>query len=309
MVRHATGLTAFAVVATLLAGCGQQVADPSGKTASKAAAAPEGADRPWLLRLDSYSGEDGETMQATYLTITPTTGEVVEVSTPRLGGPEASGNERTLLVDADHSSALLDSRPTKEERAAGRVTLYDLTQPGRTSTVDVRKATGDQELTPDWVVFDPTKPDTLRVVDGLTVWVVPTDGGKATKEGVLPSRPGWIFAGGFNQNDGLPFIEDIDSFQTIPKGNGETSTRAVVRTTGKVVPSDNGGFAGLPEAHCGLGTAFALADGPTWAFCAKQKRIQARVLEPGTSRWEDAGKPTGDVVAPNAEPTFVLPAP
>jgi hypothetical protein len=83
----------------------------------------------------------------------------------------------------------------------------------------------------------------------------------------------------------------------------------VVRTTGKVVPSDNGGFAGLPEAHCGLGTAFALADGPTWAFCAKQKRIQARVLEPGTSRWEDAGKPTGDVVAPNAEPTFVLPAP
>ncbi len=231
------------------------------------------------------------------------------MSTPRLEVAEASGDERMLLVDADHSSALLDSRPTKQERAAGRVTLYDLTKQGRTSTVDVRKATGDQGLTPDWVVFDPTKPDTLRVVDGLTVWVVPTDGGKATKEGVLPSRPGWIFAGGFNKNDGLPFIEDIDSFQTIPKGNGETSTRAVVRTTGKVVPSDNGGFAGLPEAHCGLGTAFALADGPTWAFCAKQKRIQARVLEPGASQWEDAGKPTGDVVAPNAEPTFVLPAP
>jgi hypothetical protein len=189
------------------------------------------------------------------------------------------------------------------------VTLYDLTKQGRTSTVDVRKATGDRNLTPDWVVFDPTKPDTLRVVDGLTVWVVPTGGGRATKEGVLPSRPGWIFAGGFNKNDGLPFIEDTDSFKTIPRGNGETSTTAVVRTTGTVVPSDNGGFAGLPEAHCGLGTAFTLADGPTWAFCAKQSRIQARVLEQGASQWEDAGKPTGDVVAPNAEPTFVLPAP
>ena len=222
-----------------------------------------------MLRLDSYSGEDGETQQATYLTITPTTGDVVEVSTPRLQVAEASGDERMLLVDADHSSVLLDSRPTKQERAAGRVTLYDLTKQGRTSTVDVRKATGDRNLTPDWVVFDPTKPDTLRVVDGLTVWVVPTDGGRATKEGVLPSRPGWIFAGGFNKNDGLPFIEDTDSFKTIPRGNGETSSKAVVRTTGTVVPSDNGGFAGLPEAHCGLGTAFALAHGPTWAFCAR----------------------------------------
>jgi hypothetical protein len=304
--RHVAGLTAFAVVATLLAGCGQQAADPPEK---KAASTPQGAGRPWLLRLDSYSGEDGETQQATYLTITPTTGDVVEVSTPRLQVAEASGDERVLLVNADHSSALLDSRPTKQERAAGRVTLYDLTKQGRTSTVDVRTATGDRNLTPDWVAFDPTKPDTLRVVDGLTVWVVPTEGGRATKEGVLPSRPGWIFAGGFNKNDGLPFIEDTDSFKTIPKGNGDTSTRAVVRTTGTVVPSDNGGFAGLPEAHCGLGTAFALADGPTWAFCAQRSRIQARVLEPGASQWEDAGKPTGDVVAPNAEPTFVLPAP
>jgi hypothetical protein len=304
--RHVAGLTAFAVVATLLAGCGQQAVEPPEK---KAASTPQGAGRPWLLRLDSYSGEDGETQQATYLTITPTTGDVVEVSTPRLQAAEASGDERMLLVDADHSSVLLDSRPTKQERAAGRVTLYDLTKQGRTSTVDVRKATGDRNLTPDWVVFDPTKPDTLRVVDGLTVWVVPTDGGRATKEGVLPSRPGWIFAGGFNKNDGLPVIEDTDSFQTIPRGNGETSSKAVVRTTGTVVPSDNGGFKGLPEAHCGLGTAFALAHGPTWAFCARQHRIQARVLEPGASHWEDAGKPTGDVVAPNAEPTFVLPAP
>ena len=304
--RHVAGLVALTVVTALLAGCGQQAAEPPAK---KAASTPQGADRPWLLRLDSYSGEDGETQQATYLTITPTTGEVMEVSTPRLQVAEASGDERMLLVDADHSSALLDSRPTKEERAAGRVTLYDLTKQDRTSRVDVRKATGDQGLTPDWVVFDPTKPGTLRVVDGLTVWVVPTDGGKATKEGVLPSRPGWIFAGGFNKNDGLPFIEDIDSFETIPRGNGDPTTHAVVRTTGKVVPSDNGGFPGLPEAHCGLGTAFTLADGPTWAFCARRARIQARVLEPGASRWEDAGKPTGDVVAPNAEPTFVLPAP
>ena len=137
--RHVAGLTAFAVVATLLAGCGQQAADPPEK---KAAATPQGAGRPWLLRLDSYSGEDGETQQATYLTITPTTGDVVEVSTPRLQAAEASGDERVLLVDADHSSALLDSRPTKQERAAGRVTLYDLTQAG--PDVHGRRPQGDR---------------------------------------------------------------------------------------------------------------------------------------------------------------------
>jgi len=308
--RTVARLAALAAASALLAGCGQQAANPpEAKAGSGASSAPEGAERPWLLRLDSYSGEDGETKQATYLTITPATGKTVEVTTPRLEVAEASGDERMLLVDADHSSVLLDSRPTPRDRAAGRVTLYDLTKQGRTTTVDVRKATGDRGLTPDWVAFDPTRPNTLRVVDGLTVWVVPTDGGAATKEGVLPSRPGWIFAGGFGKNDGLPFIEDTDSFRTLPRGNGETSTRAVVRRTGTVVPSDNGRFPGLPEAHCGLGAAFTMAGGPTWAFCARHGRIQARVLAPGASHWEDAGKPTDDVVAPNAEPTFVLPGP
>ncbi|HMD11337.1 MAG TPA: hypothetical protein VKG90_03305, partial [Marmoricola sp.] len=84
--RHVAGLTTFAVVATLLAGCGQQAVEPPQK---KATLTPQGAERPWLLRLDSYSGEDGETQQATYLTITPTTGDVVEVSTPRLQAAEA----------------------------------------------------------------------------------------------------------------------------------------------------------------------------------------------------------------------------
>ncbi len=261
-----------------------------------------------MLRLDSYSGEDGETKQATYLTITPATGDTVEVTTPRLKVAEASGQERVLLVDADHSSALLDSRPTDADRAAGRVTLYDLAKQGGTSTLDVRKATGDAGLTTDWVAFDPRTPGTLRVVSGLDVWVVPTGGGTATKEGVLPSKPGWIYAGGFNKNDGRPYIEDTDSFQTLPRGNGETNTRPVVRTAGTVVLSDNGGFAGKPEAHCGLGTAFTLSDGPTWAFCAKGKDIRTRVLERGAAAWKDVGKPAADVVAPNAEPTFVLPS-
>ena len=121
---------------------------------------------------------------------------------------------------------LLDSRPTASDRAAGRVTLYDLSEQGRTSTVDVRKATGDRSLTTDWVAFDPQRPGTLRVVSGLTVWVVPTGGGSATREGVLPSRPGWVYAGGFNKNDGQPYIEDTDSFRTVPKGNGDLDTRA-----------------------------------------------------------------------------------
>ena len=304
--RTSAGLTALVAACALLAGCGQHAADTPGKTTSSKAAAPEGADQPWLLRLDSYSGEDGETKQATYLTITPATGDVVEVSTPRLPVAEASGDERVLLVDADHSTALLDSRPTAADRAAGRVTLYDLGKQGETRTLDARKATGQRGLTTDWVAFDPSTPGRLRVVDGLDVWVVPTDGGRATKEGVLPSRPGWTYAGGFNKNDGRPFIEDTETFKTFPPGNGETNTRAVLRTTGTVVPSDNGGFPGTPEAHCGLGTAFALTDGPTWAFCVKGKDIRTRVLEPGGSAWKDVGKPVTDVVAANAEPTFVL---
>ena len=232
------------------------------------------------------------------------------MSTPRLQAAEAAGDERVLLVDADHSSGCPGHRRPDEPGArTGKLTLYDLAEQGRTSTVDVRKATGDTE--PDrrtGVAFDPTKPDTLRVVDGLAVWVVHHrrgqghQGGRAARAGA-----GWIFAGGFNKNDGQPFIEEHRLVQDDPAGNGETSTRAVERTAGKVVPSDSGGFAGLPEAHCGLGTAFALVDGPTWAFCAKRGRIQARVLEPGASRWEDVGTPTGDVVAPNAEPTLVPP--
>ncbi len=307
--RTPARLTALAAACALLAGCGQQASGEQGPTsATRAAPAPAGAEQPWLLRLDSYSGEDGETKQATYLTITPATGDVVEVTTPRLEVAEASGDQRMLLVDADHSTALLDSRPTPGDRSKGRVRLYDLSEQGETRTLDVRRATGTRGLTTDWVAFDPRRPGTLRVVDGLDVWVVPTDGGKATKEGVLPTKPGWMYSGGFDKNDGRPYIEDTDSFRTLPPGNGETNTRPVVRTTGTVVPSDNGGFAGLPEAHCGLGTAFTLLDGPTWAFCVKGKDILTRVIERGAADWEDVGEPVADVVAPNAEPTFVLPS-
>src|SRR5689334_6193214 len=171
--RTVARLAALAAASALLAGCGQQAANPpEAKAGSGASSAPEGAERPWLLRLDSYSGEDGETKQATYLTITPATGDVVEVTTPRLKVAEASGAERLLLVDADHSTVLPDIRPSRADRDAGRVTLYDLAQQGKTSTLDVRRATGDRSLTTDWVAFDPTTPGRLRVVDGLTVWLV-----------------------------------------------------------------------------------------------------------------------------------------
>ena len=293
-------MTAGVVAAGLLAGCGQHgVAGPT-----KAATENLGT---WLLRLDSYSGEDGETKQATYLTIRPTTGDTTVVSTPRLQVAEASGIDRALLVDAGHTEALLDSRPTKADRAAGRLTLYDLGAQGKTRTLDVRRATGAKHLTTDWASFDPNRPGTLRVVDGRTVWVIAPDG-TASKESVLPSRPGWIFGGGFNKNTGTPYIEDTGSFDTLPAGNGEMDRRALERDGGQAVLSNNGRFKGLPEATCTLGTAFTKEDGSTWAFCVVGSHVVVKRLASGAQTWKVVGRATPDVVPTGSEPSFVLPA-
>ena len=74
------------------------------------------------------------------------------------------------------------------------------------------------------------------------------------------------------------------------------------RTTAPSLPSDNGGFAELPESACRLGAAFADANGATWAVLRdKPKRIHLRLLEPAARSGTAYGKPSGDVVAPNAE--------
>ena len=304
---------ATAVPASLLllalgaVGCGQQVS--SARREARADTSPDGpAPRQWLLRLESYSGEDGETKQATYLTVTPDSGETSAVTMPRLQVAEASGDQRVLLVDAGQQFVLADSRPARTDRARGRVRITSLAS-GRSSVVDVRGATGSRKLTTDWVSFDAKEPGLLRVVDGLTVWALTVEGKQATKEGVLPSRPGWIFGGGFNKNTGTPYIEDTGSFDTFPKGNGDLDERPVRRDGGRLLFMDNALFAGLPDPGCELGEGYRDPDGVAWVFCVQGRHVEVRRLLSGATSWEDYGKPTKDVVPPNADPLFVLPKP
>lgn len=306
LLRRATVVSATVLLVALAAvGCGQQ--PPSSSPADRASASPDdSAPHQWVLRLESLSGEDGETKQATYLTITPSSGEATAVRLPRVQVAEASGDERVLLVDAHQQYALADSRPSPQDRAAGRVRVVDLGT-GRSRSVDVRRASGNPKLSTDWVSFDASEPGLLRVVDGLTVWTVDVDGGNAAKEGVLPTRPGWIYGGGFNKNTGTPYIEDTGSFDTSPKGNGVTDQRPVRRDGGRLMQTDNGYFRGLPDPRCELTTGYRDADGVAWAFCVERRHVVVKRLPSGASAWEDYGKPTADVVPRSAEPVFVLP--
>lgn len=293
------------LVAAAAVGCGQQ--SGSGKPdARSGSASPDASPHTWLLRMESYSGEDGESKQATYLTISPDSGAASSVTMPRLQIAEASGDQKVLLVDAGQQLALADSRPNRADRESGRVTVVDLDS-GKSRSVDVRRATRDPKLTTDWVSFDAKEPGLLRVVDGLTVWTLTVDGTDASKEGVLPSRPGWIFGGGFNKNTGLPYIEDTGSFDTLPKGNGVTDARPVRRDGGRLLLSDNGLFAGLPDPGCGLSQGYRDADGVAWALCVEGRHVQVRRLPSGASSWEDYGKPTKDVVPRSSEPILVVP--
>jgi hypothetical protein len=293
-------LVAFGAV-----GCGQQ-AGADGPGGSAKASPDDSATREWVLRLESLSGEDGETKQATYLTITPGSGAASVATMPRLQVAEASGDERVLLVDAHQQYALADSRPSQADRARGRVAVVDLGT-GESRTVDVRRATGDPKLSADWVSFDAKEPGLLRVVDGLTVWTLGVDGGNPVKEGVLPSRPGWIYGGGFNKNTGTPYIEDTGSFATLPKGNGVMDARPVRREGGRLMQTDNGYFRGLPDPKCELTTGYQDSTGESWAFCVEGRRVVVKRLLAGGTTWQDYGKPTGSVVPRSAEPVFVLP--
>ncbi|MEP6817014.1 MAG: hypothetical protein ABI873_15845 [Marmoricola sp.] len=305
-------MTAAALLGVFaLAGCGQQPASTgpaAGHSAvvSQSPADTRGAEQ-WLLRLDSYSGEDGETKQATYVSVVPRTGETQVVTMPRLQVAEASGDKRVLLVDVQHRWALADSRPAKADRARGLVRLVDLSSGGTTLVIDVRRRTGDPNLTADWVSFDARAPGLFRVVDGLTVWTLSVDGKDARKEGVLPSRPAWIFGGGFDKNTGTPYIEDTGSFDTFPKGNGEVDQRPILRVGGRLLVTDNGHYAKLPDPRCDLSTGFEYGDGEAWAFCVEGRHLQAKRLPAGGSTWQDFGKATRDVLPPQAEPAFVLP--
>jgi hypothetical protein len=305
--RRAAVLVAL-VLAAGLTGCGQ--GSGGGPHAATTPSATESGSssggRPWVVRLDALSGEDGETKQATYLAVVPSTGEVSAVRMPALQIGEASGVQRVVLVDAANRWALADSRPSRADRARGQVTLVGLPS-GRRKTVDVRRATGSAQLTPDWVAFDAERPGLLRVVDGLTVWTLTVDGTQARKEGVLPRRPGWIFGGGFNKNTGTPYIEDTGSFDTLPKGNGDLDVRPVRRAGGRLLLTENGRYAGLPDPKCQLSTGFRYDDGEAWVFCVEGRHLQVRRLAAGDSAWEDYGRPTRDVVPSGAEPTFTLP--
>ena len=107
--------------------------------------------------------------------------------------------------------------------AAVELKVYSLSG-GATKTIDVRERTGQDDVRPVAWAFDPTRDDTLRVVDTKNrVWSLSVAGGKATAEPALPDGD-WVFTNGFNPNTGEPYVESIDSDETKPAGNGEADT-------------------------------------------------------------------------------------
>ncbi|RLV48019.1 hypothetical protein D9V37_18135 [Nocardioides mangrovicus] len=307
-------MTVLAVLSVLagVAGCGQQ---PSGSARSEGSSSPSSsssgdaaASQSWLLRFDSYVGEDGEGRQATYVTLTPATGTATVVTMRPVEPMQASGGAVSLLVDASHRWALLDSKPqATSDRAKGVVRLYDLSANGAKRAVSVRRLSHDPSLRTDWVSFDPTDAGVLRVVSGRTVWKVDLATQQAQQEGTLPQKTGWIYGGGFAQNTGEPFIEDTGSFETIPAGNGEDSTEPVQRAGGRVLDPLGDEPYGDAPSPCEVSAGFVTSGGDTWAFCVAGRTLQTKVLDEGSSTWRDVGQPTSDVVPTDSDPVFVLP--
>lgn len=308
--------TAVGLVTLLLSGCGQTAPATRGDGGSPSAAVspsttPTGSAGPsWLIRLDTYSGEDGETRQAHYVVFRPAAGAVSAIRLPRVQVPQMSGDERALLVDAGRRWVLADSRPSGPDRTRGLVRMYDVTN-GHARTVDVRRASGDRGLESDWVAFDPSEPGLIRVVSGRTVWAVQTDeeSPKAHKEGVLPRRAGWIYGGGFDKNTGTPYIEDIDSFRTDPPGNGDLDKRPLRRSGGRLLITDNGSYRGLPDPRCDLSSGFVEAGGAATIFCFDRHTVTEKTLTPGASTWKTGPSATSPDIPGQGDPMFTFPGP
>jgi hypothetical protein len=296
------------LVATALAGCGNDGASESRADRSSSPVAQNAADGDWLLRFTTAEGADGEQARSVYVRYNPTTGEASARSLPALIASDASQDEQVLLVSADHTRAVQDTSIPKAERQSGKLTIYSVAD-DTTETLDIRAITGQPDLRALAWAFDPVDPNVLRVVDAARgVWKVDLAAHSATKEATLPAREGWIFGNGFDKNSGEPYIESIDSDQTEPAGNGDSDTRAVERQGGTLIRYDGAALADLPEPPCGFAGGFRFTGGEAWLFCADTPSIATYRFDKAGNAWKAYGMPSPKVVpAVAAELTFALP--
>ncbi len=299
-----------AVLATLLlaAGCGsvEVKAKDGDKKADKAPSASPTADADtsagegdWLLGITTAGGADGEATQTTYIVFNPSTGKATARKVPSAEEASATPEEASLLVSSNRLYAITDTAVPRSQGTSGRLKVYSLAG-GPAKIVDIRQRTGNDTVKPIAWAFDPTRDDTLRVVDTkYRVWSLSVAGGKATAESRLPHGD-WVFTNGFNPNSGEPWVESIDSDATRPAGNGEADKSPVTRFDGTVLPADSRALSALPASPCKLGAGFTSAAGVTWAFCADDPTLATYYLPKGGSTWTAYGKPSASV-APEAE--------
>lgn len=298
--------TGFGLVA-----CGSDGHDPGAGASPEADAAPDWVAEPWLLRFNTASGSEGEAVGAVYVHFTPSTGAATVRELPEVSERDAYADSQALMVSADQKRALLDSRVTEEDSAAGRITVYP-TVPGDEVLVDLRDLTGVADLEPRGAAFDPEVAQLLRVVDSeRRIWKVDLLAGTASADGELPSRAGFVFANGFDKNTGLPYIESLETPDTVPPGNGDDDVRAVERRGGTIRSVDGVEVvAGTPTTPCGFSGGFVDEDETYWLFCADTPQIQAYRLTLGAESWEKVGTASDAVVPATAgELPVVLPPP
>jgi hypothetical protein len=315
-VSHPTAVVGATVVAVmLLAGCGN--ADDTSAKPSKSSPTPTPSSASaavdtslgkgtWLLGLSSAGGADAEKATTTYLNYNPSTGVTHIRKMPGVNTPSADPDDAALLVSTDRKWAIPDTSITRDEGRSARLTVYSVTS-GASKVIDMRDRTGDSSITPLAWAFDPSAPESLRVVDSRNrVWLLNLGGGGASRAGTLPRGP-WVFADGFNHNTGQPYVESITSDVTKPAGNGVADKTAVARDGGTVLASGSAVLTKLPQSPCRLGAAFTDGQGTTWTFCADSPSIKTFYLSKNGQQWTAYGKPSGAVAPIAAGFPLVLP--
>jgi len=293
------------VLATLLvaAGCGS--VEVTAKDDQKKVDTSAGQGN-WLLGMTTAGGADAETSTTVYVTFNPSTGQATTQKLPGVQGASASPEQAALLVSADRAWAIPDTGISRGEEQSGHLKVYSLSG-GDTLVIDIRDRTGESDVRAIAWAFDPERADTLRVVDTRNrVWVVNVAGGRATLESTLP-KGAWIFTNGFTPNTGEPWVESIDSAETLPPGNGPADTSPVTRDGGTLLPSGSPVFSKLPTSPCRLGAGFTDGAGVTWSFCADDPTLTCYYLPKDGKDWTAYGKPSASVAPTAAGFPLVLP--
>lgn len=260
----------------------------------------------WLLGVTSAGGADGETSTTVYISYNPSTGQATPHRLPGVQAASATPEQAALLVSSNRLWAIPDTQVERAAEKSGKLKVYSLVD-GDPMVIDIRERAGADDVDPIGWAFDPTRADTLRVVDTKNrVWAVNVAGGKATQESTLAKGP-WVFTNGFNPNTGEPYMENIADDTTNPPGNGPADTSPVTRHGGTVLPAGSPGFTALPASPCRLGAGFTDEAGLTWAFCADQPTLTTHYLPKDGAEWTAYGTPSTAVAPIAAGFPLVLP--